>query len=358
MANPSLTDQLARQRIAELHTAACREHLASTHGPSAANTRLRESNADHARHAPRPHRGACYQSRDATCRALRLAQGRQRHQRAAPNVRYRARRRPRPARSRATRPSREITDPKAMRALAHPLRLAILDAMRNEGELTATRAAELLHQSPATCPGICRRSPNTASSSKPTAPKDAGRPWKIAPGTNNFNPSEAIPESFDALEHLAITVLDRSFEQLQEWWRQHKDFGDAWFTASFINEKTSFLTSAELAEIREQIDQLLRRSTSAQTRRGDQPTRYRSTSSPSRTQCPAQNPTNEQPGQTDSRLAELNHCKAKTAAQSPLRPRPSGFSFGRSRAKGAARSPPAAPPRASSFVKRVRTAIA
>ena len=35
-----------------------------------------------------------------------------------------------------------------MRALAHPLRLAILDAMRNEGELTATRAAELLHQSP------------------------------------------------------------------------------------------------------------------------------------------------------------------------------------------------------------------
>jgi hypothetical protein len=29
MANPSLTDQLARQRIAELHTAACREHLAS-----------------------------------------------------------------------------------------------------------------------------------------------------------------------------------------------------------------------------------------------------------------------------------------------------------------------------------------
>ena len=48
----------------------------------------------------------------------------------------------------ATRPSREINDPKAMRALAHPVRLAILDAMRNEGELTATRAADLLDQSP------------------------------------------------------------------------------------------------------------------------------------------------------------------------------------------------------------------
>ena len=48
----------------------------------------------------------------------------------------------------ATQPSREITDPKAMRALAHPVRLAILDAMRNEGELTATRAADLLNQSP------------------------------------------------------------------------------------------------------------------------------------------------------------------------------------------------------------------
>ena len=161
--------------------------------------------------------------------------------------------------ARATRPSREITDPKAMRALAHPLRLAILDAMRNEGELTATRAADLLHQSPGNMSWHLQTLAKYGFIVQVDGAKGRRRPWKIAPGTNSFNPSEAIPGSFDALEHLAITVLDRSFEQLQEWWRQHNDFGDAWFNASFINENTSFLTSAELAEIREQIDQLLRR---------------------------------------------------------------------------------------------------
>ena len=56
-----------------------------------------------------------------------------------------------------------------------------------------------------------------------------------------------------------ITVLDRSFEQLQEWWRQHKDFGDAWFNAAFVQEHMTFLTSTELAEIGEQIAQLVDR---------------------------------------------------------------------------------------------------
>ena len=35
-----------------------------------------------------------------------------------------------------------------MRALAHPLRVALLEAMRRDGEITATRAAELLGESP------------------------------------------------------------------------------------------------------------------------------------------------------------------------------------------------------------------
>ena len=35
-----------------------------------------------------------------------------------------------------------------MRALAHPLRVALLEVMRRDGAITATRAAELLDESP------------------------------------------------------------------------------------------------------------------------------------------------------------------------------------------------------------------
>ena len=41
-----------------------------------------------------------------------------------------------------------ITEARAMRALAHPLRVALLEVMRRDGEITATQAAELLGESP------------------------------------------------------------------------------------------------------------------------------------------------------------------------------------------------------------------
>src|ERR1700685_2468150 len=46
---------------------------------------------------------------------------------------------------------REVTDPKTMRALTHPVRLALLEALALEGPLTATQAGELIGESPTTC---------------------------------------------------------------------------------------------------------------------------------------------------------------------------------------------------------------
>ena len=43
------------------------------------------------------------------------------------------------------------TDARAMRALAHPVRVALLEALVHTGTLTATQASELLGESPANC---------------------------------------------------------------------------------------------------------------------------------------------------------------------------------------------------------------
>jgi hypothetical protein len=40
------------------------------------------------------------------------------------------------------RRSLELTDPRALRAVAHPLRLRLVGLLRREGPLTATQAAE------------------------------------------------------------------------------------------------------------------------------------------------------------------------------------------------------------------------
>jgi predicted transcriptional regulator len=45
----------------------------------------------------------------------------------------------------------KLTDPKAIRALAHPVRWALLEALGQAGTLTATQASEMLGESPANC---------------------------------------------------------------------------------------------------------------------------------------------------------------------------------------------------------------
>ena len=57
----------------------------------------------------------------------------------------------------------DLTDPKAMRALAHPLRWALLEALGEAGTLTATQASEMLGESRRTAPFTCGPWRSTAS---------------------------------------------------------------------------------------------------------------------------------------------------------------------------------------------------
>ena len=45
----------------------------------------------------------------------------------------------------------ELTDPRALRAYAHPIRMALLSLLRREGPHTATEAAAVIGESVASC---------------------------------------------------------------------------------------------------------------------------------------------------------------------------------------------------------------
>ncbi|MFD0331095.1 ArsR/SmtB family transcription factor [Streptacidiphilus monticola] len=76
---------------------------------------------------------------------------------------------------RPERPHRKLTDPKAMRAIAHPTRLAILEALARREPLTATEVSEMVGSRPPTAPSTCARWRSTASSRRPrAAPGGAG----------------------------------------------------------------------------------------------------------------------------------------------------------------------------------------
>src|SRR3954447_2036414 len=83
----------------------------------------------------------------------------------------------------------ELTDPRAMRALAHPVRMALIGLLRREGPMTATQAAERLGESSGTCSfhfrqlakyGFCEEAGGGRGREKPWRGAAAGAGW--APG--------------------------------------------------------------------------------------------------------------------------------------------------------------------------------
>jgi hypothetical protein len=85
-------------------------------------------------------------------------------------------------RPRDDRPELDLTDPKAMRALAHPLRWALLEALSHAGTLTATQASEVLGESPANCAFHLRTLAKYGFVEEAGGGKGRERPWRQAYG--------------------------------------------------------------------------------------------------------------------------------------------------------------------------------
>jgi DNA-binding transcriptional ArsR family regulator len=117
----------------------------------------------------------------------------------------------------------ELTDAKAIRAIAHPARLVVIDAMYDRNRaLTATQAAELAGTSPSAMSyhlralerfGIVRRAPPTADGRE--------RPWIRAAHDLRIRPpapaaSSAVALATNAVLSTALDVLrERLFRSLE-----------------------------------------------------------------------------------------------------------------------------------------------
>jgi len=152
---------------------------------------------------------------------------------------------------------RVITDAKAMRAMAHPTRLALLELIRSEGEITATRAAELLDDSPGNMSWHLQTLGKYGFIEEAEGAKGRSRPWKIASLTNRFRSSQDDPSSLAAGQALQMTVVERNYELMREWWSHQQSFAREWRDAAFMTDSISYVTPEEMAELGEQLTELL-----------------------------------------------------------------------------------------------------
>jgi DNA-binding transcriptional ArsR family regulator len=153
----------------------------------------------------------------------------------------------------ATREPVKITDPKAIRALAHPARLAVIDELYSGAELTATECAQLSGLTPSAMSyhlrslekvGIVERVEHTGDGRE--------RPWRAA-GAYLQVESQSVAEAAT----LGTILLSRLSEQFAAYLARRNEDSKEWQEASIVGSGRVWLRPEELAEINSAIDKLI-----------------------------------------------------------------------------------------------------
>ena len=151
-----------------------------------------------------------------------------------------------------------LRDPRALRALAHPVRLAILEHLRTMGPATATECAEVTGQSPSACSYHLRALAKWDLVAESAGRDRRERRW-VSKGRFVIGDHDE-PRGADvaAAEHqLTAQVLQRATARALAWMDASDDEPKAWRDVTVITNSTLRLTSDELGDVLEQIETLL-----------------------------------------------------------------------------------------------------
>lgn len=154
---------------------------------------------------------------------------------------------------------RQINDAQTMRAVAHPVRLELLDLMRREGEITATRAAEALGESPGNMSWHLQTLAKYGFVEESGAGKGRSRPWRLVSPSNRFTADSDDPGVSAAGTALAAQVLDRAAEKQRQWVAARPGYDAEWRSAAFLQSSLVYLTAGELAQLGDELVELLSR---------------------------------------------------------------------------------------------------
>ena len=109
--------------------------------------------------------------------------------------------------------ARELTDPRTMRALAHPVRLALLEALAHHGPLTATEAAEHVGESPSNCSFHLRQLAKYGFVEEAEGGAGRRRPWRAVSIGTQFSDVHEDTETALAAGTLGRVIAERLLER-------------------------------------------------------------------------------------------------------------------------------------------------
>ena len=148
---------------------------------------------------------------------------------------------------------RELTDSRTLRALTHPVRIELIEALLLGGAMTATEVGERIGESPTTCSFHLRQLARYGFVEEAGGGKGRSRPWRLTATGMQFSSVHADPETELAAVTLVRMLRDRQFARYQTWLETNQNFPREWRDAAASSESIIYLTPAELDELGEEV---------------------------------------------------------------------------------------------------------
>ncbi|HEU5393104.1 MAG TPA: winged helix-turn-helix domain-containing protein [Streptosporangiaceae bacterium] len=150
----------------------------------------------------------------------------------------------------------ELTDPKMMRALAHPARIAIWTHLGLQGPATATECAEIAGLSPSACSyhlrtlakyGFVEEDPASAADGRE-------RPWRARMLAFSINDVPGTPTATRVASQLLVENIRMAAEETRARYVTRKsEYPADWQAAAGETFSVAHVTPEELQQMREQV---------------------------------------------------------------------------------------------------------
>jgi DNA-binding transcriptional ArsR family regulator len=151
----------------------------------------------------------------------------------------------------------QLTDARALRAYAHPVRMKLVGLLRTEGPLTATRAGELLGESSGTTSFHLRQLAKYGLVEEAGGGTGRQKPWRATTTSTDWAAVADTPELAAATGLLNTMVAEGYFEQLMRWLEASPEEPPEWQDAAMLGDRILYLTADELTELGRKVRELV-----------------------------------------------------------------------------------------------------
>jgi DNA-binding transcriptional ArsR family regulator len=153
--------------------------------------------------------------------------------------------------------SRKVTDTATMRALSHPVRVALVEELWRGGALTATELGELIGETATTCSFHLRQLAKYGWVEEAGGGKGRARPWRMT--SVGFETPSTYDDPRAAIANTALVSMfrERQIDRYRTWVQTRAAAPQEWRDASTDSQFGYYFTAEELGKFGKELNGLL-----------------------------------------------------------------------------------------------------